>query len=123
MKALNDKSRMLVSAAGIFLSYSVFGVLQEKVTRGRYGDELNEDGTTGERFTFTLALVGVQCFFNWLFAKGKMEEIQEFTSIRVEPRHLNLARNLTTMLQFQLFLSLVLSRKMPRIQAITRAVH
>lgn len=71
MSVMNDRSRMFISAAGIFVSYTVFGVLQEKVTRGRYGDELNDDGTTGERFTFTLALVGVQCFFNWLFAKGK----------------------------------------------------
>ena len=71
MSVVNDKTRLIISAAGIFFSYSVFGVLQEKVTRGRYGDELNEDGTTGERFTFTLALVGVQCFCNWLFAKGK----------------------------------------------------
>lgn len=71
MTVLNDKSRMIVSAAGIFFSYTIFGFLQEKVTRGRYGDEENEDGTTGERFTFTLALVGVQCLFNWMFAKGK----------------------------------------------------
>jgi solute carrier family 35 (UDP-galactose transporter), member B1 len=71
MTVLDDKTRMLISAAGIFVSYSIFGVLQEKVTRGRYGDEVNEDGTTGERFTFTLALVGVQCLFNWMFAKGK----------------------------------------------------
>lgn len=71
---LNDKSRMLFSAAGIFVSYSIFGVLQEKITRGRYGEELSDDGKFGERFTFTLALVGVQCFFNWLFAKGKWAE-------------------------------------------------
>ncbi|CRK97155.1 CLUMA_CG010552, isoform A [Clunio marinus] len=70
MIIINEKSRLIISAAGIFISYSIFGVLQEKVTRGRYGDELNEDGTTGERFTFTLALVGVQCFFNWLFARA-----------------------------------------------------
>lgn len=68
---LNDKSRMVLSATGIFVSYSIFGVLQEKITRGRYGEELNDDGTFGQRFTFTLALVGVQCLFNWLFAKGK----------------------------------------------------
>lgn len=83
MTALNDKTRMIVSAAGIFVSYSIFGVLQEKITRGRYGDEENDDGTTGERFTFTLALVGVQCLFNYLFAKGKY--LQIFTAI--SPRH------------------------------------
>lgn len=81
MTVLNEKSRLIVSAAGIFISYSVFGVLQEKVTRGRYGSEVNEDGTNGERFTFTLALVGVQCLFNMMFAKGN----KFFVS---SPRHL-----------------------------------
>lgn len=71
MPALDEKSRLIVSAAGIFVSYSIFGVLQEKITRGRYGDEINEDGTVGVRYTYTLALVGVQCLCNWLFAKGK----------------------------------------------------
>jgi len=72
MTVVNDRTRLIVSATGIFLSYSVYGFLQEKVTRGRYGDELNEDGKTGERFTYTLALVGVQCFCNWLFAKAML---------------------------------------------------
>ncbi|KAG5679546.1 hypothetical protein PVAND_009106 [Polypedilum vanderplanki] len=44
--------------------------MQEKITRGRYGENINEDGTIGERFTFTLALVAVQCIFNWFFAKA-----------------------------------------------------
>lgn len=117
MSAINDKTRLIVSAAGIFISYSVFGVLQEKITRGRYGDELNEDGTTGERFTFTLALVGVQCFFNWLFAKGKSIIIQLFSSL--QPRHLKFV---TTMLPFQLFLSQNLSPRMQHIPDIMRAV-
>jgi UDP-galactose transporter B1 len=60
-----------VSAAGIFVCYFYFGIMQEKITRGRYGSDVNEDdGKIGERFTFTLALVAVQCIFNWLFAKG-----------------------------------------------------
>lgn len=89
MAPLNEKTRMIVSAAGIFVSYSIFGVLQEKITRGRYGDELNEDGTTGERYTYTLALVGVQCLCNWLFAKGKCSIFNDTSS-----------RNSITMLQF-----------------------
>ena len=44
--------------------------MQEKITRGRYGDALNEDGTRGEKFNFSLALVAVQCIFNYMFAKG-----------------------------------------------------
>ena len=110
MTVLNEKSRLIVSAAGIFISYSVFGVLQEKVTRGRYGSELNEDGTQGERFTFTLALVGVQCLFNMMFAKGKYFFCFFTTSS-------------LTMLRFQLFLSLDRSQKTQHMQVTTQAVH
>lgn len=39
------------------------------MTRGRYGTEENEDGTIGERYTLALALVGVQCICNGIFAK------------------------------------------------------
>lgn len=69
---MDEKQLFILSAIGIFLCYFYFGILQEKITRGRYGDEKNEDGTYGERFTYTLALVGVQCFCNWIFAKGKI---------------------------------------------------
>lgn len=110
MTVLNDKSRLIVSAAGIFISYSVFGVLQEKVTRGRYGSELNEDGTKGERFTFTLALVGVQCLFNMMFAKGN-KFVCFFTTSSL------------TMLLFQLFLSLDRSQKTQHMQVTMRAAH
>lgn len=87
MVVLNDKTRLIVSSAGIFVSYFIFGMLQEKITRGRYGDEENEDGTTGERFTFTLALVGVQCLFNWLFAKGKFNAALWVPPVNLLPRH------------------------------------
>ncbi len=69
---MNDKTRLIVAAVGIFVCYFYFGILQEKITRGRYGDEPNEDGTKGERFTLTLALVGIQCMFNWAFARGEI---------------------------------------------------
>lgn len=84
MAVLNDKTRLMVSAGGIFVSYFIFGMLQEKITRGRYGTEENIDGTVGERFTFTLALVGVQCLFNWLFVKGKYFAN---TNFYLSPRH------------------------------------
>lgn len=68
---INDISRLLISTVGFFVSNSYFGIMQESITRGRYGKEMNEDGMIGERYTFSLALVAVQCIFNWLFAKGK----------------------------------------------------
>ncbi|XP_055606699.1 solute carrier family 35 member B1 homolog [Uranotaenia lowii] len=69
---MSDKQKVLIAAVGIFVCYFYFGIIQEKITRGRYGSELQEDGTRGERFTFTLALVGVQCICNWIFAKGML---------------------------------------------------
>uniref|UniRef100_A0A1L8DES1 Putative udp-galactose transporter related protein n=1 Tax=Nyssomyia neivai TaxID=330878 RepID=A0A1L8DES1_9DIPT len=69
---MSEKTRFMIFAFGIFFCYFCFGILQEKITRGRYGDDVNEDGTRGERFTFALALVGVQCIVNWCFAKGML---------------------------------------------------
>lgn len=67
---MSDKKTAIIAAVGIFVCYFYFGIIQEKITRGKYGDELQEDGTRGERFTYALALVGVQCICNWLFAKA-----------------------------------------------------
>jgi len=69
---MDDRTKFVVYALGIFFCYFYFGILQEKITRGRYGDHVNEDGTHGERFTFVLTLVGVQCLCNWIFAKGML---------------------------------------------------
>ena len=75
MSNLKEKQNMLISAVGIFVCYFYFGIMQEKITRGRYGTDENEDGTVGERFTYTLALVAVQCMFNYLFVKGKIHKL------------------------------------------------
>lgn len=63
----NDRTAFLTYFLGIFVFYFIYGVIQEKITRGKYG---SSEGP-GERFTFTLSLVFVQCICNWLFAKGK----------------------------------------------------
>lgn len=68
---MQDRAKLAIAAAGIFVSYFYFGILQEKITRGTYGAEPNADGSLGEKFTYTLTLVGVQCFWNWIFAKSK----------------------------------------------------
>ncbi|GLH11441.1 hypothetical protein R5R35_002159 [Gryllus longicercus] len=56
--------KLFICAAGIFVCYFYFGILQEKITRGSYGE-----GENKEKFTCTLALVLVQCIFNYLYAK------------------------------------------------------
>lgn len=61
----------LTYAAGIFVSYFYFGILQEKVTRGKYEYETVEDGksvTKIEKYTCTLTLVFVQCIINYIIA-------------------------------------------------------
>lgn len=73
---MNENTKFIVYAAGIFFCYFYYGILQEKITRSIYGDELNEDGSRGEKFTFALALVGVQCICNWIFAKGKKYQLK-----------------------------------------------
>ncbi|ETN59885.1 solute carrier family 35 member B1 [Anopheles darlingi] len=66
---MTDTRKFIIAAVGIFVCYFYFAILQEKITRGRYGDELQDDGSKGERFTYMLALVGVQCICNMVFAK------------------------------------------------------
>lgn len=68
---MHDRYKFGIAAVGIFVSYFYYGILQEKITRGKYGDDRNEDGTHGDKFTFALTLVGIQCVWNWIFAKGK----------------------------------------------------
>ncbi|XP_048004866.1 solute carrier family 35 member B1 homolog isoform X2 [Leguminivora glycinivorella] len=53
--------RFIFFAGGIFICYFIFGMLQEKITRGLYGDN--------EQFTCTLSLVLVQCVVNYIFAQ------------------------------------------------------
>lgn len=64
MLSVRQKLKLCAFAFGVFVSYSIFGVLQERLFRGRYGDG------TGERFTFSFGFVAVQCIVYTLFAKG-----------------------------------------------------
>lgn len=67
------KNRFLLYAGGIFISYFYFGILQEKITRGKYTYEvINEDGTKtieSEKYTYSVTLVLVQCIINFIVAK------------------------------------------------------
>ncbi|EDO49094.1 predicted protein [Nematostella vectensis] len=57
-----NRGKFLICFLGIFLSYFYYGVIQEKITRTKYGEEK-------EPFTYALCLVFVQCIVNALFAK------------------------------------------------------
>eukprot|EP00088_Acartia_fossae_P009876 TRINITY_DN14854_c0_g2_i1.p1 TRINITY_DN14854_c0_g2~~TRINITY_DN14854_c0_g2_i1.p1 ORF type:complete len:313 (+),score=31.03 TRINITY_DN14854_c0_g2_i1:38-976(+) len=56
---LGHKAKFALCAGGIFFCYFYYGILQERITRGNYGDE---------RFTFSMALVFSQCVVNYLYA-------------------------------------------------------
>ncbi|XP_059090567.1 solute carrier family 35 member B1-like [Tigriopus californicus] len=55
--------RFFFCASGIFVCFFFFGILQERINRGEYGE-----GPATERFTYTLALVFFQCVVNYLYA-------------------------------------------------------
>lgn len=60
-----DKNvKLIVCAVGIFVCFFYYAILQEKITRGDFGE-----GSNKEKFTCTLSLVLVQCIFNYLYAK------------------------------------------------------
>ncbi|XP_059141733.1 solute carrier family 35 member B1-like [Physella acuta] len=59
--------KLIVCAAGIFFCYFYYGILQEKITKGKYGEGENQ-----EKFHFTLSLVFVQCVINAIYAKIAM---------------------------------------------------
>ncbi|KAF7988435.1 hypothetical protein HCN44_001008 [Aphidius gifuensis] len=64
MTIINNNTKFIIYAAGIFVCYFYFGVLQEKITRGEY-----KDGEKNEKFTYMFALVFFQCLVNYAFSK------------------------------------------------------
>lgn len=60
---MEKNTKFLACALGIFVCYFYYGVLQEKITRGNYGEDENQ-----EKFTCMLALVFFQCVVNYIFA-------------------------------------------------------
>lgn len=60
----SQRVRFVVCFLGVFVCYFYYGILQETITRGEYGE-----GDTKERFRFATTLVFIQCVFNAIFAK------------------------------------------------------
>ncbi|XP_049787653.1 solute carrier family 35 member B1 homolog [Schistocerca cancellata] len=60
---LNRNTKLILYSLGIFVCYFYYGIIQEKITRGTYGE-----GDEKEKFTFALSLVFVQCVVNYGFA-------------------------------------------------------
>ncbi|KAG4069942.1 hypothetical protein HA402_015166 [Bradysia odoriphaga] len=70
MLSLRQKLKLCGFAIGIFGCFAIFGLLQEKIFRGRYGDEIGPDGKVGERYTMPITFGAIQCVFFVLFAKA-----------------------------------------------------
>lgn len=77
--ALPERLRLPVCFLGVFACYFYYGILQESITRGKYGD-----GARQEKFTFALSLVFIQCVINAAFAKLL---IRFFDSVRADRTH------------------------------------
>lgn len=73
MLMLRQKLKLCGYAIGIFGCFAIFGLLQEKIFRGRYGDEIAADGKPGERYTMPITFGAIQCIFFVLFAKGLLD--------------------------------------------------
>ncbi|XP_050406369.1 solute carrier family 35 member B1 [Patella vulgata] len=58
-KMVGVNKKLIGCALGIFVCYFYYGILQEKITKGKYGE-----GEKNEKFVYTLSLVFVQCIIN-----------------------------------------------------------
>jgi solute carrier family 35 (UDP-galactose transporter), member B1 len=70
MLTFGQKLKLLGFAAGVLVTYTAFGILQEIIFRGRFGGEIAADGELGERFEMPISFRVLQCVFNTMFAKG-----------------------------------------------------
>ncbi|KAF4092850.1 hypothetical protein AMELA_G00026050 [Ameiurus melas] len=60
----NERVRFFVCFLGVFVCYFYYGILQETITRGDYGQ-----GEKKEKFHYATTLVFIQCIINALFAR------------------------------------------------------
>ncbi|XP_014364766.2 solute carrier family 35 member B1 homolog [Papilio machaon] len=61
MMKTRSEIRFIFYSGAIFICYFIFAMLQEKITRGKYGEN--------DKFTCALSLVLIQSFVNYLFAQ------------------------------------------------------
>lgn len=62
MVSMVDRLKLMAFAIGIFVSYSIMAVFQEKIFKEDYN---------GERFVYPAAFVAVQSLVYFISAKGK----------------------------------------------------
>lgn len=67
--AKNGRVKFVITAVGVFSTYLIIGILQEKIMKTPYG--ANNDDTTGETFKYANTLVDVYLIFGLIFMKSK----------------------------------------------------
>lgn len=77
---MNKRAKFTACAVGIFVCYFFYGILQEKITRGTYGEN-------GEKFTYSLSLVFVQCVVNYVFARIILKAFPEESIDTTKPTY------------------------------------
>lgn len=61
---MEKQLKLFFYSGGIFVCYFYYGIIQERITRGVYGNTPE----TQEKFKCVMALVFVQCVMNWIYA-------------------------------------------------------
>lgn len=82
MLSVRQKVKLVAFAQGIFVCYAIFGIFHEKIFKNRFGTEINEDGTHGERFTYAVAFVALQCIVYVIFSKGRSRLSDKLRSLK-----------------------------------------
>lgn len=67
--AKNGRVKFVITAVGVFSTYLIIGILQEKIMKTPYG--ANNDDTIGETFKYANTLVDVYLIFGLIFMKSK----------------------------------------------------
>lgn len=73
---MQKTKKFIIQAGVIFVAYFYFGVLQEKITKGKYVyDTINEKGEVvnlSENYSYFLSLVFVLCAINYVVATAML---------------------------------------------------
>ncbi|XP_051894748.1 solute carrier family 35 member B1 [Pristis pectinata] len=79
-RAQSERLRLLLCFVAVFVCYFYYGILQETITRSKYGEQQ-------ESFVYAKSLVFVQCIINAIFAK-LMIQLFEKASVERTPHWL-----------------------------------
>lgn len=67
----NGRFKFIVVALGIFLSYFIVGILQEKIMRGCYGNVDGKKCADNDKFTYAITIALVQNVFAFIIIRGE----------------------------------------------------